>query len=83
MAQPNPLFRPGGLVRSAQNALERRVQNNHQEMALQPSKKLASTVMMSLVGVTLFGIGWLAIALAMARPRWRLSLQTHKLLGLR
>ena len=62
MAQPNPLFRPGGLVRSAQNALERRVQNNHQEMALQPSKKLASTVMMSLVGVTLFGIGWLAIA---------------------
>ena len=24
-----------------------------------------------------------ALALAMARPRWRLSLQTHKLLGLR
>jgi organic radical activating enzyme len=24
-----------------------------------------------------------AIALVMARPRWRLSLQTHKLLGLR
>ena len=24
-----------------------------------------------------------AVALAMARPRWRLSLQTHKLLGLR
>ena len=62
MAQQNPLVRAGGLMRSAQNALERRVQNNHQEMALQPSKTLASTVMMSLVGVTLFGIGWLAIA---------------------
>lgn len=62
MAQQNPLARAGGLMRSAQNALERRVQNNHQEMALQPSKTLASTVMMSLVGVTLFGIGWLAIA---------------------
>jgi organic radical activating enzyme len=24
-----------------------------------------------------------AVALAMERPRWRLSLQTHKLLGLR
>jgi hemolysin D len=62
MARPNPMDRAGGLVRSAQNALERRVQNNHQEMALQPSKRLASTVMMSLVGCTLFGIGWLAIA---------------------
>jgi len=62
MAQKNPLARAGGLMRSAQNALERRVQNNHQEMALQPSKTLASTVMMTLVGVTLFGIGWLAIA---------------------
>lgn len=62
MAQPNPINQAGGLVRSAQNALERRVKNNHQEMALQPSNRLASTVMMSLVGVTLFGIGWLAIA---------------------
>jgi len=54
--------RPGSLVRAAQNAIERRVQNSHEEMALQQSRFLARTLTWALVGCTGFGLAWLTFA---------------------
>ncbi|MEN9860513.1 MAG: hypothetical protein RLZZ515_995 [Cyanobacteriota bacterium] len=50
------------LVRRAQNALERRVQTSHEEMALQQSRFLARTITWALLGTAAAGLAWLAIA---------------------
>ncbi|MCX5926610.1 MAG: HlyD family efflux transporter periplasmic adaptor subunit [Cyanobium sp. LacPavin_0920_WC12_MAG_63_22] len=50
------------IVRRAQNAIERRVQTSHEEMALQQSRFLARTITWALVGTTAAGLAWLALA---------------------
>ena len=58
----SPIQKPGALLRAAQNALERRVQNSHQEMALQQSPFLARAITWTLIGTTAAGFAWLALA---------------------
>jgi hemolysin D len=58
----SPIQKPGALLRAAQNALERRVQNSHQEMALQQSPFLARAITWTLIGTTAAGLAWLALA---------------------
>jgi hemolysin D len=55
----NPL---GSLVRSAQNALERRVQSNSEELGLQQSSFLVRTIIWLLLGTTGGAVAWLALA---------------------
>ncbi len=50
------------IVRRAQNAIERRVQTSHEEMALQQSRFLARTITWALVGTAAAGFAWLALA---------------------
>lgn len=50
------------LMRRAQNAIERRVQTSHEEMALQQSRFLARTITWALLGTTAVGLAWLALA---------------------
>ena len=50
------------IVRRAQNAIERRVQTSHEEMALQQSRFLARAITWALVGTTAAGLAWLALA---------------------
>ena len=50
------------IVRRAQNAIERRVQTSHEEMALQQSRFLARAITWALVGTTAAGMAWLALA---------------------
>ncbi|MBD2424105.1 HlyD family efflux transporter periplasmic adaptor subunit [Cyanobium sp. FACHB-13342] len=50
------------IVRRAQNAIERRVQTSHEEMALQQSRFLARTITWALLGTTAVGLAWLAFA---------------------
>lgn len=50
------------IVRRAQNAIERRVQTSHEEMALQQSRFLARAITWALVGTTAAGMAWLAFA---------------------
>lgn len=50
------------IVRRAQNAIERRVQTSHEEMALQQSRFLARTITWALLGTTAAGLAWLAFA---------------------
>ncbi len=50
------------LVRRIQNALERRVQTSHEEMALQQSRFLARAITWTLLGTTAAGLAWLALA---------------------
>ncbi len=50
------------IVRRAQNAVERRVQTSHEEMALQQSRFLARAITWVLVGTTAAGLAWLAFA---------------------
>ena len=50
------------IVRRAQNAIERRVQTSHEEMALQQSRFLARAITWALVGTTAAGLAWLAFA---------------------
>ena len=49
-------------MRRAQNAIERRVQTSHEEMALQQSRFLARAITWALVGTTAAGLAWLAFA---------------------
>jgi HlyD family secretion protein len=58
----SPIQKPGALLRAAQNALERRVQSSHQEMALQQSPFLARAITWTLIGTTAAGLAWLALA---------------------
>jgi len=57
-----PSARPGALVRAAQNAIERRVQANREELGLQQSRFLARTIIWVLLGTTGAAIAWLALA---------------------
>jgi len=50
------------IVRRAQNAIERRVQTSHEEMALQQSRFLARAITWALLGTTAAGLAWLAFA---------------------
>ena len=50
------------IVRRAQNAIERRVQTSHEEMALQQSRFLARAITWALLGTTAAGLAWLALA---------------------
>jgi hemolysin D len=52
----------GALVRAAQNALERRVQTNREELGLQQSRFLARTIIWVLLGTTGAAVAWLALA---------------------
>lgn len=56
---PNPV---GALVRAAQNALERRVQTNREELGLQQSRFLVRTIIWVLLGTTGAAVAWLALA---------------------
>ena len=50
------------IVRRAQNAIERRVQTSHEEMALQQSRFFARAITWALLGTTAAGLAWLALA---------------------
>ena len=50
------------LVRAAQNALERRVQSNREELGLQQSRFLVRTIIWVLLGTTGAAVAWLALA---------------------
>ncbi|NBO82646.1 MAG: HlyD family efflux transporter periplasmic adaptor subunit [Betaproteobacteria bacterium] len=52
----------GALVRAAQNALERRVQSNSEELGLQQSRFLVRTIIWVLLGTTGAAVAWLALA---------------------
>lgn len=52
----------GALVRAAQNALERRVQSNRDELGLQQSRFLVRTIIWVLLGATGAAVAWLALA---------------------
>jgi HlyD family secretion protein len=60
--RPGKGSRPGGLVRQAQNAIERRVQSSHEEVVLQQSRFLARTLTWALIGCTGFALAWLGLA---------------------
>ncbi len=53
---------PGALVRAAQNAIERRVQSNREELGLQQSRFLVRTIIWVLLGTTGAAVAWLALA---------------------
>ena len=63
MARP-PLLPPGpgALFRSAQNQLERSIQSDHQDVVLQQSRFWARSITWTLMGVTAFAVGWVALA---------------------
>ncbi len=50
------------LLKATQDAIERRVRNSHQSMALQQSRFLARSITWALVGTTAAGLAWLALA---------------------
>lgn len=53
---------PRKLLTRAQDSLERRIHHEHQEVNLQPSRVWAKTITWCLVGGTMFGLSWLALA---------------------
>ena len=53
---------PGTLVRAAQNAIERRVQTNREELGLQQSRFLVRMIIWVLLGTTGAAVAWLALA---------------------
>ncbi len=61
MARP-PLPTPAGLLRRAQNGLERSIHTDSDDVVLQQSRFWARSITWTLMGVTLFGVGWLAFA---------------------
>lgn len=61
MALPN-LSTPAGLLRRAQNQLERRIHTDSDDVVLQQSRFWARSITWTLMGVTLFGLGWLTFA---------------------
>ena len=60
MAPPFPT--PAGLLRRAQNGLERSIHTDSDDVVLQQSRFWARSITWTLMGVTLFGLGWLAFA---------------------
>jgi HlyD family secretion protein len=60
MAPPIPT--PAGLLRRAQNGLERSIHTDSDDVVLQQSRFWARSITWTLMGVTLFGLGWLAFA---------------------
>ncbi|WP_216900768.1 HlyD family secretion protein [Synechococcus sp. CCY 9618] len=61
MARP-PIPTPGSLLRRAQNGLERSIHTDSDDVVLQQSRFWARSISWTLMGVTLFGLGWLAFA---------------------
>ncbi len=61
MARP-PLPTPAGLLRRAQNGIERSIHTDSDDVVLQQSRFWARSITWTLMGVTLFGLGWLAFA---------------------
>jgi len=57
-----PLKTPGALVRAAQNAIERRVQTNREELGLQQSRFLVRTIIWVLLCTSGAALAWLALA---------------------
>ncbi|MCP9860129.1 MULTISPECIES: HlyD family secretion protein [unclassified Cyanobium] len=57
-----PFPTPAGLLRRAQNGLERSIHNDSDDVVLQQSRFWARSITWTLMGVTLFGLGWLAFA---------------------
>lgn len=55
-------FGPSALVRAAQNAIERRVETNREELGLQQSRFLVRTIIWVLLGTTGAAFAWLALA---------------------
>jgi HlyD family secretion protein len=53
---------PAELMRRAQNSLEQAVHNDHDDVVLRQSRTWARGITWTLMGVTAFGIGWLALA---------------------
>lgn len=53
---------PGELMRRAQNSLEQAVHNDHDDVVLRQSRTWARGITWTLMGVTAFGVGWLALA---------------------
>jgi hemolysin D len=62
MGRPQLPPGPGALFRSAQNQLERSISSDNQDVVLQQSRFWARSISWTLMGVTAFGIGWLAFA---------------------
>ena len=60
MAPPFPT--PASLLRRAQNGLERSIHTDSDDVVLQQSRFWARSITWTLMGVTLFGLGWLAFA---------------------
>lgn len=56
------LTKPGNVFRSAQNAIERKVQTSHEGVVLQPSNFWMRAITWSLVGCTAFALGWVSLA---------------------
>ncbi len=54
--------KPGGLVKAAQSAIERRVQSNREELGLQQSRFLVRTIIWTLMATTGAALAWLALA---------------------
>lgn len=53
---------PAGLLRRAQNGLERSIHTDSDDVVLQQSRFWARSITWTLMGVTLFGLAWLAFA---------------------
>jgi HlyD family secretion protein len=62
MARPPVLQPPGGLFRRAQDRLERSIHSESEDVVLRQSRVWARTITWTLIGVTAFGVGWLALA---------------------
>ncbi len=62
MARPPVLPQPGGLFRRAQDSLERSIHNDSDDVVLRQSRVWARTITWTLIGVTAFGVSWLALA---------------------
>ena len=58
----HPLPTPAGLLRRAQNGLERSIHTDSDDVVLQQSRFWARSITWTLMVVTLFGLGWLAFA---------------------
>ncbi|MFZ9752543.1 MAG: HlyD family secretion protein [Cyanobium sp.] len=53
---------PADLIRRAQNGLERSIHNDSSDVVLQQSRFWARSISWALIGVTGFGLAWLALA---------------------
>ena len=53
---------PTDLLRRAQNGLERSIQSDNDDVVLQQSRVWARSITWTLMGVTAFALGWLALA---------------------